>query len=263
MSAPLIPSESSLILPASSSSTYQDETSFTLELPDPNRFTASPQYIEPSLTYIGFRPDILDSDQAYWTGDGEGVHISDPDGILDGDNYLLMFENDDKDYNMQFEDENVSKISERESKNLRSERKAPVNPSGQFLTDPKSKLPNQSKAMDNNGDVVKKQKMDPEEAKRRKQARDCLRQKNLRENVIQKNDQEKVNIERLKNMIEKKIEKITAIKKETQDLKLKLLSVETEIQAVQKLSKEKVKSEAVVKEKFKIAHKHHLVCKRK
>eukprot|EP00092_Neocalanus_flemingeri_P105988 GFUD01135936.1.p1 GENE.GFUD01135936.1~~GFUD01135936.1.p1 ORF type:complete len:261 (-),score=75.84 GFUD01135936.1:48-830(-) len=260
MSPPLLHSESSLIFPASSS-TSQDETSLPImELPDPNRFTSNPKYIEPSPTSIGFSSDVLNSDQLYWTGDTE---ILDPDEILMGDNYLLMFDDNDQAL-MQFGEENVIEISETQSQNLESERHAPVNPVGQFLKDPKSKrLPKKSEVLDNSGDVIKKNKMSPEEAKRRKQLRDCLRQKTLRENVIQKINQEKINITKLKNMIEKKAKKIADMKKETEDLKSKLLSVEIEIQAVQKLSKEKVKSEAIVKEKFKIAHKHHLVCKRK
>eukprot|EP00092_Neocalanus_flemingeri_P105989 GFUD01135937.1.p1 GENE.GFUD01135937.1~~GFUD01135937.1.p1 ORF type:complete len:250 (-),score=71.51 GFUD01135937.1:48-797(-) len=249
MSPPLLHSESSLIFPASSS-TSQDETSLPImELPDPNRFTSNPKYIEPSPTSIGFSSDVLNSDQLYWTGDTE---ILDPDEILMGDNYLLMFDDNDQAL-MQFGEENVIEISETQSQNLESERHA-VNPVGQ---------PKKSEVLDNSGDVIKRNKMSPEEAKRRKQLRDCLRQKTLRENVIQKINQEKINITKLKNMIEKKAKKIADMKKETEDLKSKLLSVEIEIQAVQKLSKEKVKSEAIVKEKFKIAHKHHLVCKRK
>ena len=99
--------------------------------------------------------------------------------------------------------------------------------------------------------------------KENKQKRDRLRQVKIRKIAKQKQELEVVNIEKMKEMILRKEEKLSEMKNKTDRLELDLLSCEDEIQAVLKTIKESEKSEGIMKEKYKSVYKHHSACPKK
>ena len=107
---------------------------------------------------------------------------------------------------------------------------------------------------------IKKNKMTPEEAKKKKQARDILRQTKIRKAKASKDSKEKMNIEKLKKIINGKTDKICELKKKTEELNSYLMSIEIESQAVEKLIIEKENAGVLMKKKYKLAFSHNSVC---
>ena len=107
---------------------------------------------------------------------------------------------------------------------------------------------------------IKKLKMKPEEAKKKKRTKDCLRQKNLREVLAKQKIQEKSSFARLKNIIRKKTERICEMNSLTETLNSELLSYEIETTAVVKQIQEKKEAETLMKKKYKLAFSHHSGC---
>ena len=95
------------------------------------------------------------------------------------------------------------------------------------------------------------------EAKERKRVRDNLYQKSKKE---KKKTQEMVNREMLERMIAVKIEKRAEMSACGDQLEKKLVSLNLEIQAVEKMISEREKSEAVMKEKFRLVYRHQSRC---
>ena len=97
-------------------------------------------------------------------------------------------------------------------------------------------------------------------AQQNKLLRDKIYQKQKREAKSREKDQEKANLEKLKNIVAAKIAKKTEMKTRGEQLQSKLTSLQIETQAVEQLIKEGGKSEVLIKEKYKLVYKHHNKC---
>eukprot|EP00092_Neocalanus_flemingeri_P003165 GFUD01003383.1.p1 GENE.GFUD01003383.1~~GFUD01003383.1.p1 ORF type:complete len:287 (-),score=98.98 GFUD01003383.1:37-897(-) len=285
MTTPAAHPTSSTFVPAGTSD-QEIYNSFHMEIPDPNRCTSSPQFSRPVTTSNIASSDILDTAQFYWVADsvqivGDGVTLG-----SSGEGYVIL-ECDDN--------VNKAKDTNVKGKTQDKSKQAPASPYGLFLRELKLKLEAEGKTLDSSvalamwkalgpkekakyskmyreekremGDSyrsdISEKKEDPEITREKKNERERLRQKTLRGAEAQKKNQEKVNIAKLKEMIEKKTKKIAGLEAMTDDLKKKIVECDIETKAVLKLIKGKEQAEEIMKGKYKVVFKHMTKCKKR